>query len=144
MNGDGPRPQLVPEPGNRVVLVVPRSGPEAEGARLMAALDQIAAAGCDLVAVVDPAQGKDALRMVVDGEADLIVTTRPEYFPLVRFAGGFGNERTRPVLRAQATGTNVADDRADARHRRPQPVSADVAAPIPLRDRRTEVIRRTA
>lgn len=96
----------------RVVLVVPRTGVE-DGGALAGALDQIANVGWDLVSVVDPAQHLDALHMVLDGVADVVVTTRAEHFPLVQYAADLSGERVRPgnkrtqrILRAETVSSD--------------------------------------
>ncbi|MBM2614091.1 hypothetical protein JIG36_00795 [Actinoplanes sp. LDG1-06] len=72
----------MPQP-SRAVLVIPRDGKLHADARLTRALDHIARTGWELVAVIDPQNHVDALRMVLDGLADIVVVTRSEHFPLV-------------------------------------------------------------
>jgi hypothetical protein len=111
----------------RAVLVTPRTGSSTSdaGKRLAAALDEIAHIGWQLVAVIDPAQHLEALQMVTDGQADVIVAARPEYFPLVQLSGylvSARGQRTRMVPR-RATAPAVDPWRQAQEHR--QPATAD-------------------
>jgi len=102
----------------RVVLVASRPGVKDPSNRLTVALDRIAQAGYTLISVIDPAHVKDALRLVLDGDADLIVVTQPEDFPFVRLAAELGHNaerRARPALRPSSGEESL-------RTRRPQPV----------------------
>lgn len=120
----------------RVILVVPRHGVTAPGNRLASALDKLANLGYNLVGIIDPEQARDALRLVLDGEVDLVVATRPEHIPFVAVAldlDGGGERRPRPVLRPEV-GPEFALGR------RPQLVDRSDAA----RSRRSSVVRRTA
>jgi hypothetical protein len=95
------RPMFVPEPGKRVVLVTPRP---CRGVTLEATLDGLAELGWVVTAIVDPAEHIEALRIVAEGSADVVVVTRPEYMPTVVLAGDLlrdrpRDRRTRPVLR---------------------------------------------
>lgn len=87
----------LPRHGKRVVLIIPKPDPADLGGgddkRLAGALDQLAALGWRLVAVVDPSRHLDALRMVLDGLAEHVVVTRPEDFPLVVQAADLGRAR---------------------------------------------------
>lgn len=125
MNARAVRPQSVPEPGQRVVLVIPRSGEHTRA--LTAALDEITRLGWELVGVVDPRDHLDALRLVVDGAADVVLATNPDHMPALRFAwqlDGMGS--TMPVIRSGTvpSGT-VARSRTQLvdRQRRPGPVT---------------------
>lgn len=103
----------------RVVLVA-RGLSEGDQA-LAATLDAIGAYGWTLVAVVLPEAHLQALRMVLDGEADAVLAARPEHVPSVMFTvdlpspmGDTGprNERTRVLRRS-----------SEPRLRRPGPVA---------------------
>ncbi|MBU2662856.1 hypothetical protein KOI35_04980 [Actinoplanes bogorensis] len=89
-----------------------RDGSAPEG-RLAAALDSIAAYGWTVSAIIDPEQHLDALRMVLDGMADLVVGIEPQDVPVLHLAadlshrtrsGEFGppERRTRMLPRAAA------------------------------------------
>ncbi|WP_229068385.1 hypothetical protein [Actinoplanes sp. DH11] len=152
------RPQLVPPPGHRVVLVIPRAdrGPDRA---MNNALNEIGRRGWTLVAVVDPAEHRKALRMVVDDMADVVLATRPEHMPSLRFAHHLGGDRrssaarpassVRPQQAAEVVST-VADAlpmrspdlSAPRRERRPQQVERTGSGDS--RQRRSQVIRRTA
>lgn len=69
--------------GQRVVLVIPRDGSGSKQG-LSATLDEIARLGWVLVSVIDPARHLEALRMVLDGVADVVLADRPEHMPSVR------------------------------------------------------------
>lgn len=95
------------EPAVRVVLVAPRP---VEGDRVLAkTLDAIASFGWTLIGVISPEHYRDALRLVVDGEADAVLAARPEYVPAVMFTGDLpvrdegpgGSARTRMLPRAR-------------------------------------------
>lgn len=142
----------------RVVLVFPRQ--QTSKARLMKALEQIEGCGYELTAVVDPERHLEALRMVVDGLADLVVVTAAEHCPLVQHVGdlgrppGAGGEaRARLVLRPVSAGGQarpgyiqrprpVTAERGDPAEQRAKPVERE--PDIAPRDRRTQVIRRSA
>jgi hypothetical protein len=164
------RPQLVPGPGKRVVLVIPRMIPTdpalPEDRRLMATLDQIQRGGWHLVAIIEPEHYLDALQLVLDGMADVVVVTKPEHFPVIRLASelngpGVGREaRTRPLPRPYRPTTPASDHpgREGAERRRPRLIGPDDTEepserrtePVDRRpavvrsQERTQVIRRTA
>jgi hypothetical protein len=145
--------------GRRAILVIPRRGMDNPN-RLSNALDQLALGGYELVAVVDPDDHVEALRMVLDGMADLLVITEAQHFPIVQFAAdlnGDPDRRARPVLRPQAgRGQDLPHRREPAPSPRPrligaqEEVSGDRTAeverrPVVLpREQRTREIRRTA
>lgn len=178
MNGTGEqRPQVVPAPGKRVVLLIPRAdplpkSPDSVGDRKLAmALQEIEAGGWCLVAVMEPDQHLEALAMVVDDMADVVVVTRPEHFPVIRFVSELNgapsnprDRRTRAIPRRDhpwRTGPAVPGRRArvigagdepattmvvtgppePAEQRRPRLIEKTEEPPA---ERRTKVIRRTA
>lgn len=119
------RPQLVPAPGKRVVLVVSREIPTdpelPEDRRLMAVLGEIEQGGWTLVGIVEPERYLDALAMVVDGLADVVAITRAEDFPVIRLASQLNATspaRTQLVARPGMSRTRAV-------RRRPQIVGAD-------------------
>lgn len=73
----------VPSAGARVVLVIPRD----DSAALPGALDHITRCGWHLVAVVDPQDHLQALRMVVEGAADVVLATQAEHLPVLQLTG---------------------------------------------------------
>lgn len=126
------------------------------------AMEQLARGGFELVGIVDPADHMIALRMVLDGIADVIVSTRPDHMPVLRFAGdaawfaakkvpagaGGHQRQSRPMPRAELvedsapgqvdrTGGQV-DNGVDSR--------VDTTPTLPVvtssRDRRTQLIPR--
>jgi hypothetical protein len=149
------RPQPMPRPGRqRAVLVVPRDGTE-DKRHLTRALDEIARLGWVLAAVIAPADHLDALRMVLDGLADVVLASRPEHMPTLQFiynleSGGGG--RSQAAVRPVARGDGVVPDRRPAADhpwrgaaaRRPEMVSgANETAERPSQ-RRSQLIRRSA
>jgi len=99
-------------------------------------LDEVTRRGWVLAAVVEPAAHLEALAMVVDGQADVIIATRPEYMPALQFAYDLSGRQelrrvppgtanaaayARPVPRSEF-GRAVAEsgDRTSPRLRRPQ------------------------
>jgi hypothetical protein len=56
--------------------------------RLIGVLEEIRRGGWRLVAVVDPRQQLQALAMVVNGMADVVVVAKPEHFSVVHLASG--------------------------------------------------------
>jgi hypothetical protein len=74
--------------GQRVVLVAPRA--DLTGPGMATLLEQVAAARWTLTAVVEPSDWRSALRMVADGLADVLATTRPEHLPAVQLVHGIG------------------------------------------------------
>lgn len=158
MSTGAQRPQLVPGPGKRVVLVIPRMIPTdpalPEDRRLMATLDQIQRGGWHLVAIIEPEHYLDALQLVLDGMADVVVVTKPEHFPVIRLASelngpGVGREaRTRPLPRPYRPTTPASDHpgREGAERRRPRLIGPDdTEEPSERRtepvDRRPAVVR---
>ncbi|WP_433361895.1 hypothetical protein ACQPZX_29345 [Actinoplanes sp. CA-142083] len=134
MSDTGRRPQRQPEPGARVVLVVPRSG-EIAALLLSRALDDIERLGLDLVAVVDPADHIEALRLIVDGAADIALACRPEHLPSLQLTSFLmAPGKTRPVDRGDVDRRTRLIDRTDrpevtyqrtlpaARQRRPRAI----------------------
>lgn len=91
------------------MLVIPRVIPTdpalPEDRKLMAVLDQIEQGGWELVAIVEPERYLEALRLVLDGLADVVVVTRPEDFPVIQLASNLNisgrgwEERTQIVPR---------------------------------------------
>jgi hypothetical protein len=73
------------EPGTRVVLVNPRRG-KPDGPALSKALTEFQRLGWTLAAVIDPDDHLDALRMIIDGVADVIVVTSEDQMPVLQIA----------------------------------------------------------
>jgi len=96
-----------PARGTRVVLVAPRarSDDSQETRAVVEALDQIEGLDWVLIGIIDPADCLEALQMVVDGRAQIVLATRPDHLPLLRFTSdaawfdGPAGRRTRPVMR---------------------------------------------
>ncbi|BEL09204.1 hypothetical protein Q0Z83_073950 [Actinoplanes sichuanensis] len=72
--------------GNRVVLVAPRN--DLSGADLRRVMDEIAAAHWVLATIVDPADWRTAFRLILDGDADILLTTRHEHLPAIQLVRG--------------------------------------------------------
>lgn len=74
--------------GQRVVLVAPRA--DLTGPGMAKLLEQVAAAKWTITSVIEPEDWRSALRMVADGLADVLATTRPEHLPAVQLVHGVG------------------------------------------------------
>jgi hypothetical protein len=99
--------------GQRVVLVAPRA--DLTGPSMAKLLEQVAAARWTLTAVVEPSDWRSALRMVADGTADVLATTRPEHLPAVQLVHGIGAmvpPAPAPVVGEQPTPTSPRTRRA--------------------------------
>lgn len=91
MSATPQQPPAVPRPGQRVVLVTPRADTGSAPQRLRTTLDEIARLGWIIAAIIDPSQQMDALRMVVDGLADVVVAASPEHLSVLKFAYDLGS-----------------------------------------------------
>jgi hypothetical protein len=102
----------------RAVLVAPRNSDAATSRAVL----QAAALGYTLVGVVDPDRHVEALQLVVDDLADVILALAP--LPNVRLLGDEpvapGERRTRMLPRAR--GEHLLDPGRIPSQRRPQPV----------------------
>lgn len=138
----------------RVVLVVPRvvgfGLDKAATWRAAAAMDRVAELGYALVGVIDPAQVREAHRMIADDLADIIVVFRLEAIPSVQALGEVGastvGRRTQRLLRPAAEVLSaMADAGVPAPAERPvlQPARpADHWRPEPVDGRRADRQRR--
>lgn len=102
----------------RVVLVVPNHGDDNPRA-LTSALEQIGHLGWTLVSVVDPSSAIDALRLVVEGRADVVLATRAEHLPQLCLAADLPSRTERP---GSGRTWLWSDGRVGTRQRRPRPI----------------------
>lgn len=138
------RPQLAPR-GERAVLLVHRDGRDAVSRAQAGALREILASGFHLVAVLDPADWREAHRMVADGQVDVIVVASPADLPSVRLAN-YDPRRTQPVPRPEL-GSAEHDEPPAERTRLIRRGDAEVALStdgkvvVPARQRRARFVR---
>lgn len=153
----------------RAVLVAPRAGGSGETPTSLratiAAMEMLERAGFELAGIIDPQDHLEALRLVVDGLADIIVATRPDHLPALRMASDEAwfahpartpdavpegaHRRSRRLLRPEDSeprkrpegGRFGPGDSLD--HRRPEavdPVPEPEVRPVPVRQRRPQPV----
>lgn len=117
------RPQVIPERGKRVVLIAARPDLGNPDRALAGTIENIDRIGWILVSVVDPSRFMDALRMVVNGLVDFVVSAKPEYFPYVIMSADLGAYGSQSAIGAERTRMLPRLGNGDSpRQRRPQPV----------------------
>lgn len=137
------------------MLIAPRVGGSGETPTSLQAMlntmDMIARAGFDLIGVIDPKDHLDALAMVMNGTADIVVASRPDHLPAVRVV----TDEAWFEHRERTHRTGTAQDPPRGVHRRTQrrlrPEDADWRGPgpaepgerpVPLDHRRPRIIER--